>query len=290
MREQILESGAPVLDVGLRRTIPRHEVKCLSIGGRRITIGKSSRKSGNTDLSRRWQRSRSKVGQIDDRILREASSGSTPGERYAAVEAKEIQAAKVVFDGCAIRYAVAAAEHEILLDLVSKADTRAQLFEIPVLEGVAVNAGWTMAQENQRSGNIVGAGIRSGRIESGFPVQHFFLGKRNLPAEAKVEGQLRCNLKIVLNEKVEQASAIARLGGENGAIAFVNCAKDKTGDRMPRVRCETWKRGFTVAEREITRKRTGFKSVVTIAADLSTKLQAVLALQVRKSILVHVTL
>src|SRR5207253_6660180 len=140
--------------VGLRRTLPRHEVECLSIGGRRITIGKSSRKSGNTDLSRRRQRSRSEGGHIDDRILRKACRGSTPGERYAAVEAKEIQAAKVVYDGCAIRYAVAAAEHEILLDLVSKADTRPQFFEIPVREGGAVNTGWRLAEENQRAGNI----------------------------------------------------------------------------------------------------------------------------------------
>src|SRR4029453_11885183 len=141
MREHILESGAPVLDVGLRRTLPRHEVECLAIGGRRIAIGKGSRKFGNADLSRRRQRSRSKVGQIDDRILRKASRRSTPGERYSAVEAKEIQAAKVVFDGRAIRYAVPAAQHKILLDLVSQADTRPQFFEIPVLERVAVITG-----------------------------------------------------------------------------------------------------------------------------------------------------
>ena len=145
----------------------------------------SSRKSGNTDLSRCRQRSRSKVGQVDDRILRKASSGSTSGERYAAVEAKEILAAKVVFDGCSIRYTVAAAEHEILLYLVSKADTRPQFFEVPILERITVDARRTIPEKNQSAGNIVGAGIRHGGIESGLHGSKFLSGASEFPSEAR---------------------------------------------------------------------------------------------------------
>src|SRR5690242_12293054 len=59
---------------------------------------------------------------------------------------------------------------------------------------------------------------------------------------------------------------------------------------MPSVPRKVGKRCLEIIEREISRKRTGFEGVVAIAAEFSTKFQAVLAAQITVSILVNVAL
>ena len=93
-----------------------------------------------------------------------------------------------------------------------------------------------------------------------------------------------------MSKKGIYASAIARLGGINGAGAALHGPEDEAGKRMTSRRSKEGKRRLAIGERETARELTGLKSVVTIAAKLSAKLQAVLAAQIAEGILVNVTL
>src|SRR6266436_130314 len=141
MGQLILQSGAPILGIRLCRSIPGPEVECLSIRRGRVTIGECSRKCGNTDLSLRGQGSGRKRCPIDNRILSEPGWGLSLGKRHSAVEAKEVLTAEVVLDRRTVRNSVTSTKHQVLVELVGKTDARPEFFEVPVLEGVAVDAG-----------------------------------------------------------------------------------------------------------------------------------------------------
>src|SRR5207245_1572728 len=112
----------------------------------------------------------------------------------------------------------------------------------------------------------------------------------DFPTKPKIERQFGSGLEVILREESIQTGPVAWLSRVYGAAAALHGPEDEAGKRMACRAGEAGKRRLAIVERETARERTGFKGVVTIAAELSAELQAVLAAQITESILVNVTL